>query len=109
MDIALAKDYFKEEGLDATPQPYPFGKPALQAVIDGKADIATAGDTPIVFAVMDGQKITTLAVIQTSNRDKAILAKRDRGIAKPSDLKGKTIGLTLGTTGHFFASSFLLA
>ena len=109
MDIALAKDYFREEGLEATPQPHPFGKPALQAVIEGKADIATVGDTPIVFAVMDGRKITTLAVIQTSNRDHAIVARRERGIAKPSDLKGKTIGLTLGTTGHFFADSFLLA
>lgn len=108
MAIALAKGYFSEEGLDATSQPHPFGKPALQAVIEGKADIATAGDTPIVFAVMEGRKITTLAAIQISNRDNAIVANRERGIARPSDLKGKTIGLTLGTTGHFFADSFLL-
>jgi NitT/TauT family transport system substrate-binding protein len=109
MDIALAKDYFREEGLEAMPQPHPFGKPALQSVIEGKADIATVGDTPIVFAVMDGRKITTLAAIQIPNRDHAIVANREREIAKPSDLKGKTIGLTLGTTGHFFADSFLLA
>ena len=63
----------------------------------------------IVFAVMGGKKITTLAVIQTSNRNEAIVARRDQGIAKPSDLKGKKIGLTLGTTGDFFADSFLLA
>jgi sulfonate transport system substrate-binding protein len=109
MYIAFAKDYFREEGLDATPQPHDFGKPALQAVIDGKADIATAGDTPIVFAVMNNKKILTLAAIQTSNKNEAIVARRDRGIAKPSDLKGKKIGLTLGTTGDFFADSFLLS
>ena len=109
MHIAFAKDYFAQEGLEATPQPHAFGKPALQAVIEGKADIATVGDTPIVFAVMDGKKITTLAVIQTANRNEAIVARRDRGIAKPSDLKGKIIGVTLGTTGDFFADSFLLA
>jgi ABC-type nitrate/sulfonate/bicarbonate transport system substrate-binding protein len=107
--IAFAKDYFREEGLDATPQPHTFGKPALQAVIDGKADIATVGDTPIVFAVMNGKKILTLAVIQTANKNEAIVVRRNRGIAKPSDLKGKKIGLTLGTTGHFFAEAFLLA
>lgn len=78
-------------------------------MIEGKADIATAGDTPIVFAIMGGKKITVLAVIQTSNKNEAIVARQDRGIAKPSDLKGKKIGLTLGTTGHFFADSFLLA
>ncbi len=107
--IAFAKDYFQEEGVNATPQPHPFGKPALQAVTDGKADIATAGDTPIVFAVLNGKKITTLASIQTSNRNEAIIARQDRGITRPSDLKGKKIGITLGTTGDFFADSFLLA
>lgn len=105
--IAFANGFFKEEGLDATPQPHAFGKLALQSVIDGKADIATVADTPIMFAVMGGKQITILAVLQTSNRNEALLARKDRGIAKPSDLKGKTIGLTSGTTGHFFTDSFL--
>jgi sulfonate transport system substrate-binding protein len=108
MYIAFAKDYFAQEGLEATPQPHAFGKPALQSVIEGKADIATTGDTPIVFAVISGKQITTLAMIQTSNRNEAIVARRDRGIVKPTDLQGKTIGVTLGTTGDFFADSFLI-
>jgi NitT/TauT family transport system substrate-binding protein len=107
--IAFAKGYFAEEGLDATPQPHPFGKPALNAVVEGKADLATVADTPIVLAVMNGKLITTLAVIQTSNRDEAIVARLDLGITKPADLKGKKIGVTLGTTSDFFADVFLLA
>ena len=107
--IAFAKGYFAEEGLDATPQPYPFGKLALNAVIEGRADIGTSADTPIVFAVMSGKQITTLAVIQTTNKDNAIVARQDRGIAKPADLKGKNIGVTLGTNADFFAHAFLLA
>ena len=109
VQIALMKGYFAQEGLEATPQRHAFGKPALQSVIEGKADIATVGDTPIVFAVMDSKKITVLAGIQTSNRNEAIVARRDRGITGPVDLQGKKIGLTLGTTGHFFADCFLLA
>jgi sulfonate transport system substrate-binding protein len=107
--IAFAKGYFAEEGLDATPQPYPFGKLALNAVLDGKADLATAADTPIVFAVTGGRKIYTIAVIQTSDRNEAIVARQDRGIRSPTDLKGKKIGVTRGTSGDFFANSFLLA
>ena len=107
--IAFVKDYFAQEGLNATPQPHAFGKLALNSVVEGKADLATAADTPIVFAVLNGKKITLLAVIQTSNRDEAIVARRDRGIVKPADLKGKRIGVTLGTTSDFFVDAFLLA
>lgn len=107
--IAFTKGYFGEESLDATPQPHASGKEALQSVLEGKADLATVADTPIMFAIMNGKKISTLAVIQTTNKNEAIVARRDQGIAQPSDLKGKKIGLTLGTTGDFFADSFLLA
>jgi ABC-type nitrate/sulfonate/bicarbonate transport system substrate-binding protein len=106
--IAFAKGFFKEEGLEATPQPHAFGKPALQAVLEGKADMATAADTPIMFAVMDGRKIAILAVIETSDRNSGIVARMDRGISKPSDLKGKTIAVTRGTTSDYFAETFLI-
>ena len=106
--IAFAKGYFAEEGLDATPQPHAFGKLALNAAIEGKADFAASADTPIVLAVMNGKKITTLAVIQTANRNEAIVARQDRGIARPGDFLGKKIGVTFGTTSDFFAYSFLL-
>lgn len=106
--IAFAKGYFTEEGLDATPQPHAFGKVALQSVLDGKADLATVASTPIMFAVMDGKNITTLAAIQTSSRNEAIVARTDRGIAKPADLKGKKIGYTRGTTADFFLDTLLL-
>ena len=108
VQIAFAKGFFAEEGLDATPQPHAFGKLALESVMEGKADLATVGDTPFVFAIMNGRKITTFATILTSNRNNAIVARRDRGIVKPSDLLGKKIGVTFGTTGDFFNYSFLL-
>jgi ABC-type nitrate/sulfonate/bicarbonate transport system substrate-binding protein len=107
--IALAKGYFSDEGLDAIPQAHPFGKIALTAVIEGKADLATVADTPIVFAVMNGLKITILAAIQISNRNEAIVGRQDRGIAKPADLKGKKIGVPLGTNADYFANVFLIA
>ncbi|MBI5101435.1 MAG: NrtA/SsuA/CpmA family ABC transporter substrate-binding protein, partial [Nitrospirae bacterium] len=107
--IALLKGFFIAEGLDVTPQPHAFGKVALKAVLDGRADLATVADTPIMFAVMGGSPIYTLAVIQTSNRNEAIIANTDRGIREPADLKGRNIGVTLGTTSDFFADAFFAA
>lgn len=106
--IAFANGYFVEEGLDATPQPHAFGKMALNAVLGEKADLATVASTPIMFAVMDGKNITTLAAIQTSNRNEAIVARQDRGISKPADLRGKKIGYTRGTTADYFLDTILL-
>jgi ABC-type nitrate/sulfonate/bicarbonate transport system substrate-binding protein len=106
--IALAKEFFSEEGLDATPQPHTTGKSTIDAVIEKKADLAAAADTPIMFAVMDGKNITTIAVISTSNKNMAIVARKDRGISRPADLKGKTLGIMRGTISDFFADTFLM-
>jgi sulfonate transport system substrate-binding protein len=107
--IAFVKGYFTEEGLEATPQPYVYGKQTLDAVIEGKADLGTVSDTPIMFAIMGGRKIMVLSVIQTSYKNEAIVARRDRGITKPADLRGKKIGVTLGTACDFFTHIFLEA
>jgi ABC-type nitrate/sulfonate/bicarbonate transport system substrate-binding protein len=107
--IAFTKNYFAEEGLDAIPQRHATGKLALQSVLEGKADLASAADTPIMFAAMNGKKMSILATIETSDKNECILVRQDRGIMKPSDLKGKRIGLTRGTAGDFFGESFLAA
>jgi ABC-type nitrate/sulfonate/bicarbonate transport system substrate-binding protein len=106
--IADAKGFFREEGLDVTLQPHSYGKIALQSVLDGKADLATVADTPIMFAMMKGAKLSLLATIQTSTRDNAIVARKDRGIASAADLKGRKIGVTLGTSGDYFLDSHLV-
>jgi ABC-type nitrate/sulfonate/bicarbonate transport system substrate-binding protein len=107
-DIAFVNGYYAEQGLDVKPQPHAFGKLALQSVLEGKADLATVADTPIMFAAMENKKVAILAVIQTSNKSEAIVALRGRGIEKPSDFKGKTIGIATGTASHFFAEAFLM-
>jgi ABC-type nitrate/sulfonate/bicarbonate transport system substrate-binding protein len=107
IQIAFAKGYFDQEGLNVLAQPHTFGKLALKSVFDGKADLATAADTPIMFSVMAGKKTSILAVVQTSNRNTAIVVRKDRGIAGPSDLKGKKIGVTKGTTSDFFLEIFM--
>ena len=45
--------------------------------------------------------------IEASNKNNAIVARRDAGIAAPTDLKGKRIGFTPGTTSDFFLDSLL--
>ena len=107
--IAHKKGYFAEEGVEITPQKYSFGKAALNAVIEGKADMATVAETPVMFSIMKEDEIYIIATIETSNRNIAIVGRKDKEILKPKDLKGKRIGVTFGTTSEFFIHSFLIA
>lgn len=107
--VAAANGYYLSEGLAVTPQVHQVGKQALQAVLEGKADFATVAETPVMFAIMRGEGISILATIDISNKNMAIVARRDRGILTFRDLKGKKIATTFGTMGEFFIDSMLLA
>jgi ABC-type nitrate/sulfonate/bicarbonate transport system substrate-binding protein len=106
--VAQAKGYFTAEGLAVTLQHHPFGKLALASLLDGKADLATCAETPLVFAELRGQHLSVLASTGTSTKNMAVLARTDAGIVRPSDLAGKRIGVTSATSGAFFLDTFLL-
>ncbi|MBI3902680.1 MAG: ABC transporter substrate-binding protein [Nitrosomonadales bacterium] len=107
--VAVAKGYFAEEGLAAQPLMHTYGKAALQSVIEGKADFATVAETPVMFNILKGEKIFVIANIEASSMNNAIVARKDAGISKPGDLKGKRIAYTPGTTSEFFLDSLLTA
>jgi len=107
--IAVSKGYFSNQGLDVQPLIHSFGKAALQSVLDGKADLATVAETPVMFSVLKGDKIFVIANIESSSMNNAVLARPNAGIIKAADVKGKRIGFTPGTTSDFFLDSFLTA
>lgn len=107
LHIAEAKGYFAEEGLAATMQTTPTGYDALQAVVNGAADVGAAAETPIARALDEGKQLKIIATIFTSTSNAGIVARKDRGISKPDDLRGKTIGFVFGTATHYMLETFL--
>ncbi|MDA8124626.1 MAG: NrtA/SsuA/CpmA family ABC transporter substrate-binding protein [Deltaproteobacteria bacterium] len=105
--VAQVQGYAREEGLEVTIRRHPYGKLALQEVLEGKADFATVAETPVMFAILKGQKIAIVATIQSTNRVNAIVARRDRGIDRVADLRGRKIAVTLGTTMDYFLDALL--
>lgn len=105
--VAEAKGFFRAEGLAISYSTFALGRDALAAAIDGKADLAAVFDLPVATRIYEGQDLTILSTLHVSTRGHGLLARRDRGIARPADLRGKRIGLTKGITSDYFLSVFL--
>lgn len=105
--VADAKGYFRDGGLEVSFNVFSLGRDALANVIEGKADIATVYETPTVIRMHQGNDLGILSTLHTSSRGHALIARRDRGIAQPADLRGRRIGVTRGTSMEYFLSIFL--
>lgn len=107
--IAQKTDAWKAAGLELDSIDFPTGRAAMQALLAGSADFATATDTPVVFAALRGLKPIVLASYSRYSLDMKVTVRKDRGIdpAMPASLKGKRIGTRLGTSGQYMLDRYL--
>jgi NitT/TauT family transport system substrate-binding protein len=104
--IAQEKGYFKDNGLNVTLKDYVSGPPAVADVLAGKIDLATAAD---FVGVINSFSHPDLRIIAAQARTDSffLVVRQDRGIHNGADLKGKRIGITRNTAGHFFLGQYL--
>jgi ABC-type nitrate/sulfonate/bicarbonate transport system substrate-binding protein len=105
--VAQEKGFFREEGLDVKLNMYPQGKDALDNMVAGGADIAVSAETPVMFTILRGGDVVIVASVLESGKDQSIIALRRSGVENPRDLRGKRIGVALGTNGEYFLDTFL--
>lgn len=107
--IAKYKGYFRENGLDVTlKSSYPHGKATLQALAKGEAEFAVSSETPFMHSVLNGEEIYALATMINAEKHLGVVARKDSGVLRADDLKGKKIGVTLGSNGEYFLDMVLL-
>lgn len=107
--VAERNGYFQEEGLDVNIKGFDSGRSAMSAMLDEGAelDMVTVAQTPFVFNSFKRDDYAIIAVMVFSNNDVKVVGRKDRGIEAPSDLRGKRVGVTKGSTGHYVISLFL--
>ena len=106
--VAEHNGYFREEGVDVEIREFESGRTALFTMVEhGGLDLVTAAQTPVISKSFGRSDYAIVAGLVYSDKDVKLLARRDRGITSPQDLKGKTIGITHGSSGHFFLGLFL--
>ena len=108
--IMIAEDqgFFSKQGVDVKVKYYASGKLALEGMFSGEVDLATPAETPIVFSSFERSDFSIVATISSSDNDQVIVARKDREIEKPRDLRGKRIASQKASAAHFFLHSFLI-
>lgn len=91
----------KELGESVRPdyRDYPSALPQVEAMVGGRLDLGMWGNTPIVRAIAQGQPLTPLVVGEGHLRF-VVATRRDSGIRKMEDLRGRTVGVLLGGDPH---------
>jgi ABC-type nitrate/sulfonate/bicarbonate transport system substrate-binding protein/ActR/RegA family two-component response regulator len=105
--VAYEKHFWKDLGLDVELIPFTSGRLCLDAVLAGKAEAGTMAETPIMNAGFQGVPIFVVAGIHKSQKNTKVIARRNKGITKPFDLKGHAVAVSIGTNGEFFMDQFL--
>jgi len=104
--VADQQKFFADHGLHIIIKDYDSGLTAINGMLKGEADIAEAAEFPFVRNVFQKEKILVIACNDKFEND-YIVGRKDRGITKISDLKGKRIGVALKTINEFYLGRFL--
>jgi NitT/TauT family transport system substrate-binding protein len=106
--LYLAEDMglFARHGLQVSFTRYDAGIRALEDLVGGKIDVATVMEFPFAIGRVPIDQLRIIGSIASTNNVELIM-RRDRGISRPADCKGKRIGVVRGTFGEFFLGVFL--
>lgn len=105
--LAKEEDFFKEHGLDVVYKFYPHGVASLKALQMDEVDMAIGAEFPFVKQSLAGGKMKIIASIAQVDALE-LIARKDRGISKPSDLRGKHVALIKGSQLEFCLDRFLI-
>jgi ABC-type nitrate/sulfonate/bicarbonate transport system substrate-binding protein len=106
--IAQQQNYFSQQGIDAEIRVIESGSKAVAMMLNDEIDISESA----IFALVSNSfnrrdfKIYTQASI--SGNDNMIVARKDKGIRKITDLKGKKVGVLKGAFPQYVLDLMLL-
>lgn len=104
--LAADQGLFARHGLNVVVQDFDTGPAALDALKAGKVDLAGTAEFPVVARLLKGEPLAVVAVTDEFEND-YVVARPDRGITTPADLRGKRVGLVRGTIVEFYLARLL--
>ncbi|TYO62985.1 sulfonate ABC transporter substrate-binding protein [Bradyrhizobium hipponense] len=96
---ATLEKHFTPQGIEVKWVEFSSGPPMMEAMNVGGVDYGAVGDSPPVFAQAAGAAIV-YAAGQPITNGSGILVPKDSPIRSLSELKGKRVGFTKGSSAH---------
>ncbi|OJA43443.1 ABC transporter substrate-binding protein [Burkholderia ubonensis] len=80
---------------------FPAAAPLAEALNAGAVDCGPIGDAPVIFALASGARIKVIGASRSDPYGTAVVVRPDAPLKTAADLKGKRVGTTRGSIGHF--------
>jgi len=104
--VAEEQGFFTQNGLTMTMRPYAIGEQAIAAAEAGDLEVGMTAEYPLVVAAFGNRSVNAIACIDKA-QTVSVIARRDRGIARVADLRGKRVGVTRRTAAEFYLGRLL--
>jgi len=105
--LAAAQGYFAGQGLEVSLRDNAGSPESIKELKNGSIDLACCGAFNLVHDAMAGASGLRCLTILCNAQIMDLIAREDKGITRPEDLVGKTVGLPRGTAAQYFMGRFL--
>ena len=105
--IAQDRGFDRDQGLQLHLQTYQTGQEALAHLAPGGLVLACCTEFVLVRQILGGATDLGCLGVVSAGDNNEVIARRDRGISRPEDLRGKTIGVPQSTSAEFYLARFL--
>jgi sulfonate transport system substrate-binding protein len=98
---------FAKDGITFEFSGFVSGPPLITALTAGSLDLGQVGDQPAIAARANDVDIKAIACYEKATETQGLVAAKNSGIKKISDIKGRKIGFTVGSTTHHLLYAYL--
>ena len=109
--VAKQKGWFEEEfkndGIKLEYSQFTSGPPMIESFAGEKLDFGQVGDQPAIQARANSIDVRAIGIYASGYKGDGLIVPNGSDIKSIKDLKGKKVGITVGSTGHRLLYLFL--
>jgi taurine transport system substrate-binding protein len=97
----MSKEFEKATGWEIEWRKFGAGTEVIAAMASGDIKVSELGSSPLAIGATQGIDYQLFAVSNVIGAAEALIVRNGSGIEKLEDLKGKKVGVPLGSTAHY--------